>query len=97
MILCPFDKVSSDYILITSFLSHRGRVSVTDSTSDGSDQPASRVKLTVTVYKDLVLHHYGFEICPNLPLTIASVTAGKHCFLLPTITGVRSLNCPRWP
>ncbi|KAK1205098.1 FRPD1 protein, partial [Pygoscelis papua] len=55
----------------------RGRVSVTDSTSEGSGQPASRVKLTVTVYKDLVLHHYGFEICPNLPLTIASVTAGS--------------------
>ncbi|KAM9214004.1 FERM and PDZ domain-containing protein 1 [Leptosomus discolor] len=55
----------------------RGRVSVTDSTSDGSGQPASRVKLTVTVYKDLVLHHYGFEICPDLPLTIASVTAGS--------------------
>uniref|UniRef100_A0A8C0ICG2 FERM and PDZ domain containing 1 n=1 Tax=Bubo bubo TaxID=30461 RepID=A0A8C0ICG2_BUBBB len=45
--------------------------------SDGSGQPANRVKLTVTVYKDLVLHHYGFEICPNLPLTIASVTAGS--------------------
>lgn len=76
-------------------LSHRGRVSVTDGTSDGSSQPASRVKLTVTVYKDLVLHHYGFEICPNLPLTIASVTAGEHRFLLPTIAGVRNLNCPR--
>ncbi|NXL94566.1 FRPD1 protein, partial [Alectura lathami] len=54
-----------------------GRVSVTDITSDGSGQSASRVKLTVTVYKDLVLHHYGFEICPDLPLTIASVTAGS--------------------
>ncbi|NXI61010.1 FRPD1 protein, partial [Anseranas semipalmata] len=54
-----------------------GRVSVTDITRDGSGQPASHVKLTVTVYKDLVHHHYGFEICPNLPLTIASVTAGS--------------------
>ncbi|NXC39795.1 FRPD1 protein, partial [Penelope pileata] len=59
-----------------------GRVSVADVASDssgqdGSGQPASRVKLTVTVYKDLVLHHYGFEICPDLPLTIASVTAGS--------------------
>ncbi|XP_021238087.1 FERM and PDZ domain-containing protein 1 isoform X2 [Numida meleagris] len=54
-----------------------GRVPVTDITSDGSGQPPSRVKLTVTVYKDLVLHHYGFEICPDLPLTIASVTAGS--------------------
>ncbi|NWX43429.1 FRPD1 protein, partial [Steatornis caripensis] len=55
----------------------RGRMSVTDSTTEGTGQPASRVKLTVTVYKDLVLRHYGFEICPNLPLTIASVTAGS--------------------
>ncbi|NXG69358.1 FRPD1 protein, partial [Baryphthengus martii] len=55
----------------------RSRVSVTDTTNDGSGQPVSRVKLTVTVYKDLVLGHYGFEICPNLPLTIASVTAGS--------------------
>ncbi|XP_061218606.1 FERM and PDZ domain-containing protein 1 isoform X2 [Neopsephotus bourkii] len=55
----------------------RGSVSVTNSSNDGSSQPASRVKITVTVYKDLVLHHYGFEICPNLPLTIASVTPGS--------------------
>nr|XP_025955133.1 FERM and PDZ domain-containing protein 1 [Dromaius novaehollandiae] len=55
----------------------RGRASVTDISSDGSGQPASRVKLTVTIYKDLVHHHYGFEICPSLPLTIASVTAGS--------------------
>ncbi|XP_035166825.1 FERM and PDZ domain-containing protein 1 isoform X4 [Oxyura jamaicensis] len=54
-----------------------GRVPVTNTTRDDSGQPASHVKLTVTVYKDLVLHHYGFEICPNLPLTIASVTAGS--------------------
>nr|XP_013057517.2 FERM and PDZ domain-containing protein 1 isoform X2 [Anser cygnoides] len=54
-----------------------GRVPVTNVSRDGSAQPASHVKLTVTVYKDLVLHHYGFEICPNLPLTIASVTAGS--------------------
>ncbi|XP_015705556.1 FERM and PDZ domain-containing protein 1 [Coturnix japonica] len=54
-----------------------GRVSVTDVSSDGGAQAISRVKLTVTVYKDLVLHHYGFEICPDLPLTIASVTAGS--------------------
>uniref|UniRef100_A0A8V5H3V1 Uncharacterized protein n=1 Tax=Melopsittacus undulatus TaxID=13146 RepID=A0A8V5H3V1_MELUD len=55
---------------------HRSRDGASSS-SDGSSQPASRVKITVTVYKDLVLHHYGFEICPNLPLTIASVTAGS--------------------
>lgn len=47
-----------------------------DSAGDSAAQPPSRVKVTVTVYKDLVLQHYGFEICPGLPLTIASVTAG---------------------
>ncbi|RLV97462.1 hypothetical protein DV515_00011755 [Chloebia gouldiae] len=47
-----------------------------DSAGEGAAQPPSRAKVTVTVYKDLVLQHYGFEICPGLPLTIASVTAG---------------------
>ncbi|XP_064592636.1 FERM and PDZ domain-containing protein 1 isoform X2 [Zonotrichia leucophrys gambelii] len=48
-----------------------------DSAGDSAGQPPSRAKVTVTVYKDLVLQHYGFEICPGLPLTIASVTAGS--------------------
>ncbi|NXD45795.1 FRPD1 protein, partial [Copsychus sechellarum] len=47
-----------------------------DSAGDSGATPPSRAKVTVTVYKDLVLQHYGFEICPGLPLTIASVTAG---------------------
>ncbi|NXD18117.1 FRPD1 protein, partial [Nothocercus nigrocapillus] len=55
----------------------RGRGSVTDIPSEGSGQPAAHVKFEVTIYKDLVHHHYGFEICPDLPLTIASVTAGS--------------------
>ncbi|RMC08081.1 hypothetical protein DUI87_15112 [Hirundo rustica rustica] len=55
----------------------RGSVPVMDSTGDSTAQPPSRVKVTVTVYKDLILQHYGFEICPGLPLTIASVTAGS--------------------
>ncbi|NWY06505.1 FRPD1 protein, partial [Nothoprocta ornata] len=55
----------------------RGRGSVADIPSDGGGQPASRVKLEVTIYKDLVHHHYGFEVCPELPLTVASVTAGS--------------------
>ncbi|KFV54050.1 FERM and PDZ domain-containing protein 1, partial [Gavia stellata] len=84
---CRIEQMVAKWLHRSRDGASRGRVSVTDSTSDGSGQPASRVKLTVTVYKDLVLHHYGFEICPNLPLTIASVTAGKDCFLLPTITG----------
>lgn len=72
-------------------------MSVTDVASDGGGQAASRVKLTVTVYKDLVLHHYGFEICPDLPLTIASVTAGKHRRPLLTATAVGEPSCPRGP
>ncbi|XP_014166837.1 FERM and PDZ domain-containing protein 1 [Geospiza fortis] len=55
----------------------RGSVAAMDSAGDSAGQPPSRAKVTVTVYKDLVLQHYGFEICPGLPLTIASVTAGS--------------------
>ncbi|XP_010281866.1 PREDICTED: FERM and PDZ domain-containing protein 1-like, partial [Phaethon lepturus] len=74
---CRIEQMVAKWLHRSRDGASRGRVSVTDSTSDGSGQPASRVKFTVTVYKDLVLHHYGFEICPNLPLTIASVTAGS--------------------
>ncbi|NXE29027.1 FRPD1 protein, partial [Ardeotis kori] len=74
---CRIEQMVAKWLHRSRHGASRGRVSVTDSTSDGSGQPASRVKLTVTVYKDLILHHYGFEICPNLPLTIASVTAGS--------------------
>ncbi|NXE12821.1 FRPD1 protein, partial [Lophotis ruficrista] len=74
---CRIEQMVAKWLHRSRDAASRGSVSVTDSTSDGSGQPASRVKLTVTVYKDLILHHYGFEICPNLPLTIASVTAGS--------------------
>ncbi|XP_009976846.1 PREDICTED: FERM and PDZ domain-containing protein 1 [Tauraco erythrolophus] len=74
---CRIEQMVAKWLHRSRDGASRDRVSVTDSTSDGSGQPASRVKLTVTVYKDLVLHHYGFEICPDLPLTIASVTAGS--------------------
>ncbi|KAM6037097.1 FERM and PDZ domain-containing protein 1 isoform 1-T3 [Theristicus caerulescens] len=74
---CRIEQMVAKWLHRSRDGASRGRVSVTDSTSDDSGQPASRVKLTVTVYKDVVLHHYGFEICPNLPLTIASVTAGS--------------------
>ncbi|KAM6363681.1 FERM and PDZ domain-containing protein 1 [Pluvialis apricaria] len=74
---CRIEQMVAKWLHRSRDGASRGRVSVTDSTSDVSGQPTSRVKLTVTVYKDLVLHHYGFEICPNLPLTIASVTAGS--------------------
>ncbi|XP_074935371.1 FERM and PDZ domain-containing protein 1 isoform X1 [Phalacrocorax aristotelis] len=74
---CGIEQMVAKWLHRSRDGSSRSRPSMTDSTSDGSGQPASHVKLTVTVYKDLVLHHYGFEICPNLPLTIASVTAGS--------------------
>ncbi|XP_074669465.1 FERM and PDZ domain-containing protein 1 isoform X1 [Strix aluco] len=74
---CRIEQMVAKWLHRSRDGASRGRVSATESSSDGSGQPASRVKLTVTVYKDLVLHHYGFEICPNLPLTIASVTAGS--------------------
>ncbi|XP_054034512.1 FERM and PDZ domain-containing protein 1 [Dryobates pubescens] len=74
---CRIEQMVAKWLHRSRDGASRGRVSMTDSTSDGSGQPASRVKLTVTVYKDLVLGHYGFEICPSLPLTIASVAAGS--------------------
>ncbi|XP_038259719.1 FERM and PDZ domain-containing protein 1 isoform X2 [Dermochelys coriacea] len=55
----------------------RGRSSVVDVPSDGLNQPVMQVKLTITVHKDLLLGHYGFEISPNPPLTITSVAAGS--------------------
>ncbi|XP_074022574.1 FERM and PDZ domain-containing protein 1 [Numenius arquata] len=73
---CRIEQMVAKWLHRSRDGASRGRVSVTDSTGGGG-QPPSRVKLTVTVYKDLVLHHYGFEICPTLPLTIASVTAGS--------------------
>ncbi|XP_072215437.1 FERM and PDZ domain-containing protein 1 [Excalfactoria chinensis] len=74
---CRIEQMVAKWLHRSRDAASSGRVSVTDVTSDGSGQAVSRVKLTVTVYKDLVLHHYGFEICPDLPLTIASVTAGS--------------------
>ncbi|NXC18959.1 FRPD1 protein, partial [Corythaeola cristata] len=74
---CRIEQMVAKWLHRSRDGASRDRVCVTDSTSDGSGQPASHVKLTVTVYKDLVLHHYGFDICPDLPLTIASVTAGS--------------------
>ncbi|XP_026502153.2 FERM and PDZ domain-containing protein 1-like [Terrapene carolina triunguis] len=57
--------------------SRLGRSSVVDVPSDGLNQPVTQVKLTVTVHKDLLLGHYGFEISPNPPPTITSVAAGS--------------------
>ncbi|XP_074850098.1 FERM and PDZ domain-containing protein 1 [Carettochelys insculpta] len=55
----------------------RGRSSVADIPPDSLSQPGTRVKLSVTIHKDLLLGHYGFEISPNPPLVIASVAAGS--------------------
>ncbi|XP_062985144.1 FERM and PDZ domain-containing protein 1 [Elgaria multicarinata webbii] len=57
--------------------SARGRASVSDRPSDGITQPASRIKLTVDVPKDVLLGHYGFEVSHHLPLLITSVAAGS--------------------
>ncbi|NXN26255.1 FRPD1 protein, partial [Nycticryphes semicollaris] len=75
--ICRIEQMVAKWLHRSRDGASRSREPVTDSTGDGSGQPASHVKLTVTVYKDLVLHHYGFEICPTLPLTIASITAGS--------------------
>ncbi|XP_027734932.1 FERM and PDZ domain-containing protein 1 [Empidonax traillii] len=74
---CRIEQMVSKWLHRSRDSAPRGSVSAMDSTGDSAVPPASRVKLTVTVYRDLVLQHYGFEICPTLPLTIASVTAGS--------------------
>ncbi|NWR36962.1 FRPD1 protein, partial [Tachuris rubrigastra] len=74
---CRIEQMVSKWLHRSRDSAPRQVVSAMDSTGDSVVPPASRVKLTVTVYKDLVLQHYGFEICPTLPLTIASVTAGS--------------------
>ncbi|KFP19036.1 FERM and PDZ domain-containing protein 1, partial [Egretta garzetta] len=93
---CRIEQMVAKWLHRSRDGASRGRVSVTDSTSDSSGQPASHVKLTVTIYKDLVLHHYGFEICPNLPLTIASVTAGAGVVHGQTCLAEKFSNVP-WP
>ncbi|NWR95109.1 FRPD1 protein, partial [Furnarius figulus] len=74
---CRIEQMVAKWLHRSRDSAPRGSMSAMESTGDSSAPPASRVKVTVTVYKDLVLQHYGFEVCPNLPLTIASVTAGS--------------------
>ncbi|KAG8130338.1 hypothetical protein E2320_016935 [Naja naja] len=57
--------------------SARGRASVSDRPSDGSREPASHVKLTVDVQKDVLHGHYGIEVSHKFPLLITSVAAGS--------------------
>ncbi|NWZ83369.1 FRPD1 protein, partial [Poecile atricapillus] len=73
---CRIEQMVAKWLHRSRDSAPRDSVPVMDSAGDSAAQPPSRVKVTVTVYKDLVLQHYGFEICPGLPLTIASVTAG---------------------
>ncbi|NXU99925.1 FRPD1 protein, partial [Cettia cetti] len=73
---CRIEQMVAKWLHRSRDSAPRGSVPVMDCAGDSAAQPPSRVKVTVTVYKDLVLQHYGFEICPGLPLTIASVTAG---------------------
>ncbi|XP_023800494.1 FERM and PDZ domain-containing protein 1-like [Cyanistes caeruleus] len=74
---CRIEQMVAKWLHRSRDSAPRDSVPVMDSAGDSAAQPPSRVKVTVTVYKDLVLQHYGFEICPGLPLTIASVTAGS--------------------
>ncbi|NWS88063.1 FRPD1 protein, partial [Toxostoma redivivum] len=74
---CRIEQMVAKWLHRSRDSTPRSSVPVMDSPGDSAAQPPSRVKVTVTVYKDLVLQHYGFEICPGLPLTIASVTAGS--------------------
>ncbi|NXM38371.1 FRPD1 protein, partial [Gymnorhina tibicen] len=74
---CRIEQMVAKWLHRSRDSAPRDSVPVMDSAGDSAAQPPSRVKVTVTVYKDLVLQHYGFEICPSLPLTIASVTAGS--------------------
>ncbi|NWZ64111.1 FRPD1 protein, partial [Acrocephalus arundinaceus] len=73
---CRIEQMVAKWLHRSRDSAPRGSVPVMDSAGDSAAQPPSRVKVIVTVYKDLILQHYGFEICPGLPLTIASVTAG---------------------
>ncbi|XP_059729989.1 FERM and PDZ domain-containing protein 1 [Haemorhous mexicanus] len=74
---CRIEQMVAKWLHRSRDSTPRGSVAVMDGAGDSAGQPPSRAKVTVTVYKDLVLQHYGFEICPGLPLTIASVTAGS--------------------
>ncbi|NXO29539.1 FRPD1 protein, partial [Cisticola juncidis] len=74
---CRIEQMVAKWLHRSRDSTPRGSVPVMDGAGDSAAQPPSRVKVTVTVYKDLVLQHYGFEICPGLPLTIASVTPGS--------------------
>ncbi|NWV26185.1 FRPD1 protein, partial [Origma solitaria] len=73
---CRIEQMVAKWLHRSRDSAPRGSVPAMDSAGDSAAQPPSRAKVAVTVYKDLVLQHYGFEICPSLPLTIASVTAG---------------------
>ncbi|XP_016160114.1 PREDICTED: FERM and PDZ domain-containing protein 1 [Ficedula albicollis] len=74
---CRIEQMVAKWLHRSRDSTARSSVPAMDSAGDSGAQPPSRVKVTVTVYRDLVLQHYGFEICPGLPLTIASVTAGS--------------------
>ncbi|KAG8595069.1 hypothetical protein GDO81_001411 [Engystomops pustulosus] len=56
--------------------SSRGRTSTGDSPSIGPNQYLCSLKITLDIKKDLHLGSYGFDISPNLPLTVTAVTAG---------------------
>ncbi|NXM74113.1 FRPD1 protein, partial [Serilophus lunatus] len=74
---CRIEQMVAKWLHRSRDSAPRGSAPAVGSAGDSGAPPASRASLTVTVYRDLVLQHFGFEICPDLPLTIASVTAGS--------------------
>uniref|UniRef100_A0A6I8NPE5 FERM and PDZ domain-containing protein 1 n=1 Tax=Ornithorhynchus anatinus TaxID=9258 RepID=A0A6I8NPE5_ORNAN len=52
------------------------RISVGDGPPGGLSQALTSVKLTVKIYKDVLLSDFGFHISQSLPLTVTSVIAG---------------------
>ncbi|XP_053558686.1 FERM and PDZ domain-containing protein 1 [Bombina bombina] len=55
----------------------RGKSSTGDESSAERNQRGGPQKLTLFIQKDILLHHYGFDISRNPPLTITAVTAGS--------------------
>nr|DBA28236.1 TPA: hypothetical protein GDO54_008629 [Pyxicephalus adspersus] len=56
--------------------SSRTRVSTGDSPSVGPNQYGCSLKLTLEINKDPYFENYGFDIAPDLPLTVTVVNAG---------------------
>ncbi|XP_018407923.1 PREDICTED: FERM and PDZ domain-containing protein 1 [Nanorana parkeri] len=56
--------------------SSRARVSTGEGPPIGPNQYGCSLKLTIEIKKDAYFENYGFDISPNLPLTVTVVNAG---------------------